>query len=57
MSYVLTIYFIFAFDIVSIQELTPNLTACRAEAVKIISELDFPPSITIHTECVMEIEV
>ena len=60
MTYVLTIYFILALDVASIQELTPNLATCKAEAARIVSELDPPPSMSIHAECasmVIEIEV
>ena len=60
MTYLLTIYFILALDVASIQELTPNLAACKAEAVRIVSELDLPPSVAVHADCtsmVIEIEV
>ena len=57
MTYVLTIYFISALGVASVQGLTPSLTICRLEAVKIISKLDFPPSVAVHAKCVKEIEV
>ena len=57
MTYILTIYFISAFGITLVQEVTPSLSACKSEAMKIVARLNVPSFIAIRAECVMEIEV
>ena len=54
MTYVLTVYFIFAFGVVSVRELTPDLDTCKAEAEKIASEFTLPSSAMIWSTCTAE---
>ena len=51
MTYVLTIYFIFAFGVASTQKLTPDLATCKAEGESLLSQLDLPPSTIVGAKC------
>ena len=54
MEYILSIYLIFALDVVSASEVMPDLATCKEEATSIISEINLPSSVTIYVECAGE---
>ena len=51
MAYVLTIYFVLAFEALALQGPIPNLEACKTEAANAILKLHKPPYVIVHAEC------
>ena len=51
MTYVLTIYIFFTFNVVPMQKLVLDNATCRAEATRIVSEIGLPPHIFMRVEC------
>ena len=51
MTYILTIYFIFAFGVESMYKTMPNLEACKVEGERILAEINVPPSVELLVGC------
>ena len=51
MTFILTIYFVLAVNVVSMQKSMPDLATCKAEAERIISEFNPSSAAGIHVEC------
>ena len=51
MTYVLTIYFISAFGVSTLQAPVLDLATCKTEATKILLEIDPPSHIRLNARC------